>query len=294
LRRRERAFWLVLGAIYIVGLIALIPAHGEICKEGQKAGEEACTSYSLLPFALIKVGQTLDALSVAITAMATIAIAWFTWSLWRSTDKLWVAGERQIELARETSAIQSRNMQASIAASNRSAAAAERALTDLERPWVFVFGAKLGARDEDTNGWFVEYQVANYGKMPAILNEAAIGFEISDNGQPPFPLAIMEDHSLFIAPILAAGEARTLREYFPLQEAEDGSISFRTSQTESGEPTLLPIPPYQSPEGFDTFFRVAIKYRGPQSCGHETAAVWLCQPSFDFVLRGGEAYNFNR
>jgi hypothetical protein len=91
LRRREKIFWLVLGAVYIVGLIALIPAHGEICKEGQKASEEACTSYSLLPFLLVKIGQTLDALSVAITALATMAIAWFTWSLRRSTDNLWSA-----------------------------------------------------------------------------------------------------------------------------------------------------------------------------------------------------------
>jgi hypothetical protein len=100
--RRKKIFWLVLGGAYVVGLIALIPAHGEICKEGTKASEEACTSYSLLPFILIKIGQALDALGVAITALATIAIAWFTLSLRRSTDRLWDAGEAQRALSEET------------------------------------------------------------------------------------------------------------------------------------------------------------------------------------------------
>jgi hypothetical protein len=294
LRRREKAFWLILGTIYVVGLIALIPAHGEICKEGQKAGEEACTSYSLLPFLLIRIGQALDALGVAITALATIAIAWFTWSLWRSTDKLWIAGERQIELARETSATQSRDMQASIAASNRSAAAAERALTDLERPWIFVFGARLGERAHETDDWFVEYTVANYGKMPAIIEQANTGFEVSNRGEPPFPLECAEDHSLVIAPILAAGEPRALVEFFPLQESPDGSVEFDIIVNPAdGEQTLRARPPVQM-EGHDTFFRVIIRYRGPQSRDHETAACWLYLPSRDFVLRGGEPYNHNR
>jgi hypothetical protein len=135
MKRREKIFWLVLGAVYVVGLIALIPAHGEICKEGAKTGEEACTAYSLLPFLLVKVGQTLDALSVAITALATIAIAWFTWSLRRSTDKLWDAGERQLKLLADTSAAQSRDMQESIRAAQSAArSAAESAYS--ERAWM--------------------------------------------------------------------------------------------------------------------------------------------------------------
>ncbi len=40
-------------------------------------------------------------LAVLVTALATIAIAGFTFSLKRSTDKLWEAGEKQLRLARE-------------------------------------------------------------------------------------------------------------------------------------------------------------------------------------------------
>ena len=141
--QREKIFWLVLGAVYVVGLIALIPVHGEICKEGAKAGEEACTSYNLLPFLLIKIGQALDALGVAITALATIAIAWFTWSLRRSTDKLWDAGERQLKLLADTSAAQARDMQDSILVAKDAATAAKdqvelsrRALINVQRAMI--------------------------------------------------------------------------------------------------------------------------------------------------------------
>ena len=41
--------------------------------------------------------------SAAITAAATIAIAWFTLTLRRSTDRLWEAGERQLEHLKEIS-----------------------------------------------------------------------------------------------------------------------------------------------------------------------------------------------
>jgi hypothetical protein len=182
MKRRENAFWLVLGTIYVVGLIALIPAHGEICKESAKTGEEACTSYSLLPFVFIKIGQALDALGVAITALATIAIAWFTWSLRRSTDKLWEAGERQIELARETSAAQSRDMQASIAAANRSAETAERALTELEAPVITLLILEPGiTRSYGADEHIFQtltFCVANDGRTPARLIEIVDGFSL--------------------------------------------------------------------------------------------------------------------
>jgi hypothetical protein len=125
LRRREKIFWLIAGFALILGVISLIPAHGEICKESAKTGEEACTPYSLVPFLIIQIGKVLDALSVAITALATIAIAWFTLSLRRSTDKLWDAGERQLALLADTSTAQSRDMQSSINEAVRAAAAME-------------------------------------------------------------------------------------------------------------------------------------------------------------------------
>ena len=79
--RRERLFWLCAGAALIVLFLSLVPGHYEICEIAEKTKEEHCTTYRVLPFLVIKIGKVLDALGAAITALATIAIAWFTLSL---------------------------------------------------------------------------------------------------------------------------------------------------------------------------------------------------------------------
>lgn len=99
-------------------------AQHEVC-ETTKEGAIECVRYGVVHLALHEIGAALDAYNGLMTAIATIFIAWFTFSLRRSTDKLWDAGERQIALARETSASQGRDMQASIAEALRAATAME-------------------------------------------------------------------------------------------------------------------------------------------------------------------------
>ena len=76
--------------------IGLIPAHYRICETNQYTGHEYCTPHQILSFALIKLGKFIDASGAAITALATIAIAAFTWTLKKATDRLWDAGEKQL------------------------------------------------------------------------------------------------------------------------------------------------------------------------------------------------------
>jgi acetolactate synthase regulatory subunit len=187
LQRREKIFWLIAGFALILGVISLIPAHYEICKEGAKIGEEACTSYNLVPFLIIQISKVLDALSVAITALATIAIAWFTLSLRRSTDKLWDAGERQLALLADTSAAQSRDMEASIFAAQKAADAAHlnaESVINSERAFLFLQiqgnnldamiagAAQLDADDPyETGAIWVKYAFQNYGRTAAIIKE---------------------------------------------------------------------------------------------------------------------------
>ncbi|MFC7695405.1 hypothetical protein ACFQX9_01520 [Bradyrhizobium sp. GCM10028915] len=113
------------------------PLPGQICEPAGEAKVANCTSYQLLPFIVFEVAQFLDKMGGAITAVATIAIAIFTFTLKRATDKLWEAGERQLHLLGETSAAQSRDMQASIQAATDSANAAitsnQIAATNAER-----------------------------------------------------------------------------------------------------------------------------------------------------------------
>jgi hypothetical protein len=94
-------------------------AYSEICETSQ-SGQKDCATYHVIFVALWHIGKALDRFGSAITALATIAIAGFTFTLWRSTDRLWRAGEDQIAIARESSEI------------------AERTLVAGQRPWIHV------------------------------------------------------------------------------------------------------------------------------------------------------------
>jgi hypothetical protein len=70
----------------------------------------------------------------------------------------------------------------SLSKSTRIAAnAAEKALTELERPWLFVEGAKITRRDPPggdiiPNNWYISLKCRNVGRSPAVVHECIIGF----------------------------------------------------------------------------------------------------------------------
>jgi hypothetical protein len=57
---------------------------------------------NIIGLAFGKIGQSIDVISALITATATIAIARYTYTLKRSTDRLWDAGERQLSHLKES------------------------------------------------------------------------------------------------------------------------------------------------------------------------------------------------
>lgn len=97
------------------------------------------------------------------TVLATIAIAVFTLTLWLSSEKMW-------RVTRISTIAARRAANAAI----RQAKAAEDALTQLERPYIFVFGVKQIFQDQSRNDFFVTYTVANFGKLPAIIERSTI------------------------------------------------------------------------------------------------------------------------
>jgi hypothetical protein len=117
---------------------------------------------------------------------------------------------------------------------------------------LFVFGLKIG-QGPGIQDWFVEYTVANYGKIPAVIEDARAGFEFSDQGTPGVPKDLPEDHSLMLASMLAAGEQRILRESF-------GSVIFEISIDGS---QTREVPNLQIRPSNMAFFRVVISYHGP-------------------------------
>jgi hypothetical protein len=291
----------------------------QIC--GETKNLEDCGSYNVILYSAWRLAKALDHWTALIAAIATVAIGIFTYTLKRSTDKLWEAGERQLEHAKDeafTAALKNKReevrlgeqieiLRQSAEASAEHARIARAALTQLERPYVFIFGVRGIKQNATSKDFFVEYTVANYGKMPAIIEAPHIGFDISERAEPPLPPLLHDSHRLMVSPILQAGEQRKkIRAYFPagmvgpdihgiVQVVTAADIDPQAILSDAEEVTENVVPNINIPDGFDIFFRAVIRYRGPLTAGHETAAVWLYYPgTFEFAVRGGVEHNYVR
>jgi hypothetical protein len=161
LLRREKLFWLCAGAAFVVLFFALIPSHYEICEVAEKTKEEHCTPYQVVPFVGIKIAQVLDKAGGIITALATIAIAIFTLTLKRATDRLWDAGEKQLSHLSDT---------------------AERQL----RAYVTLIDEQVELVANET-AFILDFKLRNDGNTPAYHFAAWTEGEVSAVDADPFP-----------------------------------------------------------------------------------------------------------
>lgn len=99
----------------------------------------------------------------AISAIATIAVAAFTLTLWRSTDKLWRAGERQLKIA-----------QAATDAATRQA----QMMVNIELP-IFVIESVRTLQGSASRG--VEIKLGNHGRTPAIIVAECLEIRVSQS-----------------------------------------------------------------------------------------------------------------
>jgi hypothetical protein len=175
-------------------------------------------------------------------------------------------------------------------AAGRQAKIAEESFSKLERPYVFIFDVHRFGRNQRSGEFSVGYKVANYGKIPAIIEQPHIGFVVDNRGWPPVPVLMNEDHGLMTNPILQPGEVRSFNELLPEGMSDGGAI---IELDAAGNPTGNSSPSIVQTEGFQTFFRGVVKYRGPFTHGHETSATWWYFAEIhQFVSRGGEEYNY--
>jgi hypothetical protein len=205
-------------------------------------------------------------------------VAAFTAVLAISTIGLWIVTWR-------SGVRQSADMQASIAAAQKSAELAEHALTKLERPYIFI--SDVGRLEteiiEDQMEDYgeallsIEYSVANYGKIPAIVVDARASLHVS--ASPRDPDHLPRSHPLVVSPIFAAGEAR--------QKLTERLVWGDHGYDEDG--STIPI----LGDDRSLFFWIIITYRGPFTDGHETRACWRYHESTGrFVAaHGGADYN---
>jgi len=217
-----------------------------------------------------------------VIAVFTIVLAGSTIGLWLSTNRLWNAGEKQFRQARRTAIIQSRDMQASTAAAQKSADTAEKAFTNLERPYIFIYGpSKFQVDPSDPDQWvFAKYQVANHGKTPAIIENVRAGIETTETGFPNPPIRVDEDHELFRVAIIPPGYMYSL----PQHEAAD--VEFDLSGA---------FAHVQDLKGKEMFLWVVVNYRGAFTAGHETSACWRYDEGTDSLIQYGHGdYNYVR
>jgi hypothetical protein len=188
------------------------------------------------------------------TALATVLIAIFTYTLYRATKGLV-----------ESAWVQSKDMKRSIIASETAATAAstqaeiaKKSLSVIERPYIFVFNISVPEIVEDVNGDFlrVTYSVANYGKTPAVIENGRVSLSVF--ADPLQPANLDFNHPLAVSPILAASEVRNCEETL----AWSGGFTF--DEDGSRIPSL---------DDDSLWFWATFAYRGPFTSGHENSTL---------------------
>jgi hypothetical protein len=148
--------------LFVVGTaFLLIPPYKEYC-DNYAADEKYCAAYEMT----VAFGSFFDAHNGAVSAIATIFIAAFTWTVRQSTDKLWRATQR-------------------------SATIAERALKELEAPFISIKITDTGITRTygETGHVFtnISFCIPNHGRTPARILELVDKFALIGigEGNPP-------------------------------------------------------------------------------------------------------------
>lgn len=170
---------------------------GEICEKNEYTKQKECAKYDALPFLFIKVTKALDNHAGAIGAIATIFIAYFTFTLYIATDQL-------KSLAKEGG----------------------EALPKIERAYIFVEvrGDLIpisGKQDISKNMSFADIVIVNHGKTPAILSN--LGSAVwKDRGQ---PTKFSTKRGTNIPPGMVIGGTGAHTEQFPLGIISEAEIN---------------------------------------------------------------------
>jgi hypothetical protein len=170
-------------------------------------------------------------------------------------------------------------------ATRRSTDIAERALTELERPYLFVLDYNwLLTKKAKADGFKcgLVYSVANGGKLPAFIKAVKVGIRFGESipslhDEPPV-------HDLLTAPLIGGGEQRHVIQAFTDEDGEPA----RECQIRGGT-ALIPSSAFNVDR---VIAKISIEYDGPITTGHMTTACWEWHPvKYAFTQYGGPEHN---
>ena len=192
--QRKRLFWFGV-SLFAVGVALLVfPPYGAYC-ESDHANNEYCAAYEMTA----ALGGFLDAHNGTVTAIATVFIGLFTYTLKQATDKLWKAGDEQFRLAKETADRQAGEIQEQLRLTRENVEFARLEFNATHRPRLVIREAHMlipTGRDPTAG---VRFIVANAGEGGADVVESFVILEFNESAillplQPP-------EHSNSIGPI---------------------------------------------------------------------------------------------
>jgi hypothetical protein len=191
-------------------------------------------------------------------ALSGLAVAAFTFTLWRSTEKLWTTTNASL---------------------------------NADRPYLFISG--LGrVFSVETGGDCspaLKYRVINHGKTPAIIK--IVRQVVSDDPFPPTARVVVPIHPLIVSSVVGPGE-RVEDMQLSLFGLDEYMVPMSDDQAPLGS---TPDWFYLRGDHKPVHARLVIEYDGPFTKGHVTSAMWRYEDAaLGFVRFGGEAYNTNR
>ena len=182
---------------------------------------------------------------------------------------------------------------ASAKAAKLSAEIANRALTDLERPYLYVSGVRTFKIEAETVGGlepFLQYTVSNHGRLPASIESVYFFNGRCHSTHNPMDNAILAEQTdeLVINNVFSEGEKReALKSYGP------SDLHWQYTRSGVGDLNYPGAVPHLA-EHEMYFFYIEIIYDGPFTRGHSTRACWVWHDGEGILVKANWPPEANR
>lgn len=239
--------------------------------------------------------RLIDAHSGFFAALAGFIVALFTFTLWRSTNKLWDVAEQQRKDGRRNLRAQIATTKASLVIAEKSANAAKAsadALTSAERAYVFLVVEDANLADavsaafesspnselvritpRDRAAPWVEFRFENHGKTPANIQQISVGMSRAEKMPEPDEIPVMKRPIQRWSDVIGAA-GRTENDTII-----DAALTIAEADMFRGG-------------GINFFFYGHIIYEDVFGAEHKTAFCWAYGRGRNFGAWGGQKYNY--